>query len=69
MVHKINLLKLPFRRTILDKLSFEGSFTDAAIEIELVEFGIIEEVTSSVRVDRNLIASTVFTASIDAKSG
>ena len=57
-----------FRRTILDELSFEGSFNAAAIEIELVEFWITEEVTSSVRVERNLIASTVLTASIDAKS-
>ena len=58
-----------FRRTILDKLSFEGSFNAAAIEIELVEFWITEEVTSSVRVKRNLITLTVLTASIDAKSG
>ena len=57
------------RRTILDKHSLMGSFNAAAIEIELVAFWITEEVTSSVSVDRNLIASIVLTASTDAKSG
>lgn len=36
------------RRTMLDKDSLEGSFTAAAIEIELVQCYITEEVTSSV---------------------
>ena len=36
------------RRTILDKDSLEGSFTAAAIEIELVECWMTDEVTSSV---------------------
>ena len=57
------------RRTILDKDSLEGSFSPAAIEIELVECWITEEVTSSVLVDRNLIAPIVFAASTEAVSG